>query len=250
MKIVHVDGETPPSAVEVSHVSLRAQLTKTFNPRLTLVSPPRTGSTLLARVLWSHPDITHHSHEPFEAEYWGGDLEGSSRVLGRPMDVRSGERVPIDSISRGGLLVKEMTFQVDFDQFLFLARLATLPVIFVIRDPRLAATSRLRIIKELRGAESFPAFEGGWMSLSEQVKACREASIPFTIVDSDTVRADPLRVAALLEVRLGLAVRPEMLSSAGPAGHSVVRPRRRSPDGRGTRPGGPVLPSGAGEHRH
>jgi hypothetical protein len=203
---------SPPPAAG-AYEALRAKLEETFPLRLALVSPPRTGSTLVARILWRHPGITHHCHEPFEARYWGGaGFASVANILTRPMDVGSGERVDCQLLATGGLLVKEMTFQIGDEELLFLAGLATRPVIFVIRDPRLSTTSRLRILKELRGAQTFPPRESGWPSLAEQVRVCRGAGVPYLIVDSDRLRAEPGPTTAALGARLGLDFQPGIQS--------------------------------------
>lgn len=187
-----------------------AILTATCDPRVALVSPPRTGSTAVARLLWQHSAIRYHCHEPFEAMYWGARPAGSAAaVLRHPLDMTTGERVTIDAGSPpGGLLVKEMTFQLDAARFAFLARLCTAPVVFVIRDPRLSTTSRLRIVRELNHATTFPPAESGWPALAAQVRTCREQGIRHVIVDTDDVRADPAGMTAALVAACGLPPEP------------------------------------------
>ncbi|MFI6726027.1 hypothetical protein [Streptomyces atratus] len=121
------------------------------------------------------------------------------------MEVTSGERVALADVPRGsGLLMKEMSFQLSEAQFAQLVGLATAPPIFVICDPRLSTTSRLRIVRELNGAQTFPPFESGWQSLREQVELCRARDIPYVLVDSDDLRADPAGVTATLMSAVGL----------------------------------------------
>ncbi|MCX5345173.1 hypothetical protein [Streptomyces atratus] len=121
------------------------------------------------------------------------------------MEVTSGERVALADVPRGsGLLMKEMSFQLSEAQFAQLVGLATAPPIFVICDPRLSTTSRLRIVRELNGAQTFPPFESGWQSLREQVELCRARDIPYVLVDSDDLRADPAGVTATLMAAVGL----------------------------------------------
>lgn len=193
-----------------------AALGSTCDPRAVLISPPRTGSTAVARMLWQHPAFRYHCHEPFEAMYWGDKgFESAADVLLHPMEVSSGARVPLgERPAPGGLLIKEMSFQLAAEQFSYLAGLATLPVVFVIRDPRLSTTSRLRIVRELYDAATFPPFESGWPSLREQVTACRTNGIPYVLVDCDDLRADPEGFAAELQAACGLAVTPELHSWA------------------------------------
>ncbi|HUQ56476.1 hypothetical protein [Lentzea sp.] len=193
-----------------------AALGATCDPRAVLVSPPRTGSTAVARMLWQHPAFRYHCHEPFEAMYWGDKgFESAADVLLNPMEVASGARVPLGGgAGRGGLLIKEMSFQLTAEQFAYLADLATLPVVFVIRDPRLSTTSRLRIVRELYDAPTFPPFESGWPSLRDQVTACRARGVPHLLVDCDDLRADPAGFALALQEACGLPVRPGLHSWA------------------------------------
>ncbi|WP_405798448.1 hypothetical protein [Streptomyces sp. NBC_01506] len=181
-------------------------LTRVYDTRLALISPPRTGSTAVARLLWQHPRVTHHCHEPFEACYWDDQgPESVEGVLREPMVVASGERVALDGVEPGsGLLMKEMSFQLGEAQFTQLVGLATAPPVFVICDPRLSTTSRLRIVRELNGATTFPPFESGWRSLREQLELCRARKTPYVLVDSDDMRADPAGVTAALMAALGL----------------------------------------------
>ncbi|WP_242909174.1 hypothetical protein [Actinomadura terrae] len=185
---------------------METNLADAYSNRLLLISPPRTGSTVIARLLWQHALITHHCHEPFEACYWGGQgAESVASCLGNPMEVATGDRVRLADVPRGsGLLIKEMSFQLTPDQFDELAGIATAPVIFVMSDPRLSTTSRLRVVRELSKASTFPPFESGWPSLAEQVARCRERGVPYTLVDSDDLRADPAGMTAALLAALGL----------------------------------------------
>lgn len=196
------DGETAVDA----HVHLTNRLVNGYSTRLVLVSPPRTGSTPVARLLWQHSALTHHCHEPFEAGYWGGGGDdGSTANLTTPMRIADGQRVPLAEVPSGaGLLMKEMSFQLNADQFRHLAGLRTAPVVFVMRDPVLSTTSRLRIVRELYGHETFRAFESGWPSLDEQVNLCRAESVPYVIVDSDDLRRHPRTVGRKLFEALGL----------------------------------------------
>ncbi|MER6447505.1 hypothetical protein [Streptomyces venezuelae] len=160
----------------------------------------------MARLLWQHPSMTHHCHEPFEACYWGDQGAESVRsILSHPMEVASGERVTLADVPTGsGLLMKEMSFQLDESQFEQLVGLATAPPVFVICDPRLSTTSRLRIVRQLNGAQTFPPFESGWQSLRMQLELCRARDIPYVLLDSDDLRADPAGVTAALMAAVGL----------------------------------------------
>ncbi len=191
------------------------------------VSPPRTGSTPVARMLWQHDAVTHHCHEPFEAGYWGGrGVISVWQNLACPMEVASGSRIPLSRVPpASGLLVKEMTFQLDAGQFLFLAGLATAPVVFVMRDPRLSTASRLRIVRELYGEVSFPPFESGWQSLAEQVRLCERHGIDYVIVDSAEMRANSAGVASALLKALRLPAQPELDSWSPRPGLQLCSPQ-------------------------
>jgi hypothetical protein len=185
---------------------MEAELADKYATRMVLISPPRTGSTAVARMLWQHPAITHHCHEPYEACYWGDQGAESVRsCLFHPMVIDTGERVTLDEVPEGsGLLIKEMSFQLSAAQFEELAGRATQPLVFVMGDPRLSTTSRLRIVRELTGAETFPPFQSGWQSLREQLELCRQRDIPYALVDSGDLRAGPAGVTAALMAAVGL----------------------------------------------
>lgn len=182
-----------------------------FPTRVVLLSPPRTGSTLVARLLWQLPELTHHCHEPFEAAHWGGaGFDSVADNLCHPMALATGERVAGESVEGGGgLLIKDMTFQLGSGDATLLARLATTPVILVIRDPRLSTTSRLRIVKELCGSDTFAPHESGWPALAEHVQLFRSLAIPYVIVESDQLRSHPGEVLPALAARLPLSSWPE-----------------------------------------
>lgn len=205
---------------------MKAELADVYDTRVALVSPPRTGSTAVARLLWQHSAITHHCHEPYEACYWGDQGEASVRTcLSNPMVVETGERVTLADVPKGsGLLMKEMTFQLSAAQFEQLAGLTTAPVVFVMSDPRLAATSRLRIVRELYQADTFPPFESGWQSLHEQLEYCRQRDIPHVLVDSDELRADPAGVTTALIAAMGLPAIDGLASWTPRPGLQLVSP--------------------------
>ncbi|MFJ8888597.1 hypothetical protein ACIRJR_35060 [Streptomyces sp. NPDC102402] len=203
-----------------------AALTSVYKTRLALISPPRTGSTAVARLLWQHPAVTHHCHEPFEACYWGDQgPESVESILANPMEVASGRRVALADVPHGGgLLMKEMSFQLSEAQFGQLVGLATAAPVFVICDPRLSTTSRLRIVRQLNGAETFPVFESGWQSLREQMEQCRSRGVPYVLVDSDDLRADPAGLTAALMAALGLPPVVGLESWAPRPGLQLVSP--------------------------
>ena len=216
------------------------KLAATYHIRVMLISPPRTGSTPVARLLWQHSAITHHCHEPFEASYWGGAGDDSVAAnLFRPMRVDTGDRIDIDAVPPGsGVLIKEMSFQLDPAQFRFLAEASTTPVVFVLRDPRLSTVSRLHIVDELSGARTFPPDESGWPALAEQVRLCRKHAIPYALVDSTDLRTDPAGIAGGLLAALGLPAeaglgawqpRPD-LDLCAPEVRELMGERRRADD--------------------
>lgn len=204
---------------------LLTTLTETCPVRLTLVSPPRTASTSVARMLWQHQALTHHCHEPFEACYWGGPPSSVRQNLSRPMEVTTGRHLPLAELPTGsGLLLKEMTFQLDTEQFRLLAGLATAPVVFVLRDPAAATVSRLRIVRELYDAETFPPFESGWDALADQVELCRREGLAYVLVDADELRAAPEATARALLAALGLPAQDGVHTWAPRPGLRLVTP--------------------------
>ncbi len=89
--------------------------------------------------------------------------------------------------------------------------LATLPVIFLLRDPRQNIESRIR--KKIEGGESphYPTVESGWRLLHDQVQRARDRGIPHMLVDAADFRADPASVFAAVFERLGLPFTPQLL---------------------------------------
>jgi hypothetical protein len=187
---------------------------------LVLVGPPRTASTALARVLWNHPAVGWYRHEPFEATWYeGAGADRAVALLEHPTPV--GELNP----SRAGeapdpaaaLVVKEMTFQVGA-AFPLLAALASRPIVFLIRDPRLSIASRMKVLRRAGRPQVFPVRESGWDDLEKQLAYVRDHGIPHLVVDSHDLRADPERVVPQLLTRLGLPFTPELLAwEASPA---------------------------------
>jgi hypothetical protein len=176
-----------------------------------LVAPPRTASTALARILWNHPSVGFYSHEPFEPTWYrGAGPEVAAELLEAAAPV--GELDPSRSARAGrALVVKEMTFQVG-DRFPLLATLATRPIVFVIRDPRLSIASRMKVLRRAGRPEVFPLRESGWEDLMRQLDHVRSHGIPHVIVDSRELREAPATVVPPLLDRLGLAFSPELLT--------------------------------------
>jgi hypothetical protein len=187
---------------------------------LVIVAPPRTASTALARVLWNHPSVGFYSHEPFEPTYYrGAGPEVAAELLEAPQ--------PVGELGGRGtgsaLVVKEMTFQVG-DAFPLLATLATRPIVFLVRDPRLSIASRMRVLRAAGRPEVFPLRESGWEDLMRQLDHVRREGIEHLIVDSTGLRAMPSRVVPGIFERLGLSYAPELLTweSSSATGLSAV----------------------------
>lgn len=172
-----------------------------------LIGPPRTASTAVSRILWNHPQIGWYSHEPFEPTWYeGADLDRTAELLTAPTAVA-------DLGGRGTgrrLVVKEMTFQVG-DAFPLLAELATRPILFLIRDPRLAIASRMKVLRRAGRPEVFPLRESGWEDLERQLAHVRSEGVPHVVVDSSELRASPEAVVPGLLARLGLTYTPDLL---------------------------------------
>jgi hypothetical protein len=190
-----------------------------------IVAPPRTASTALARILWNHAAVGFYSHEPFEPTWYRGVaaevaaelLEAATPVA--ELDPRAGGgragggSAPDRSPAPAGaaLVVKEMTFQVG-ERFPLLAELATRPIVFLIRDPRLSVASRMKVLRRSGRPEVFPLRESGWDDLAWQLDHVRANGIPHLIVDSRDLRAAPERVVPGLLAELGLDYAPELLT--------------------------------------
>ncbi len=183
---------------------------------LVIVAPPRTASTALARILWNHPAVGFYSHEPFEPTYYRGEpASAAAELLEAPTPIgelnpaRAGE----DAGGSGGtaLVVKEMTFQVG-NAFPLLAELATRPIVFLIRDPRLCVASRMAVLRRAGRPEVFPLRESGWADLERQLDHVRATEIPHLVIDSSDLRAEPETVVPQILARLGLPYAPELLT--------------------------------------
>jgi hypothetical protein len=185
-----------------------------------LLGPPRTASTAVSRILWNHPRVGWYAHEPFEPTWYEhAPVERAAELLEAPD--------PVDSLGgRGGgaaLVVKEMTFQVG-DAFPLLAELATRPIVVLIRDPRLAVASRMKVLRRSGRPEVFPLRESGWEDLARQLAHMRREGIAHVIVDSSDLRRAPEAVVPPLLERLGLTFTPDLLAwrSSAATGLSAV----------------------------
>jgi hypothetical protein len=184
------------------------------------VGPPRTASTAVSRILWNHPAVGWYSHEPFEPTWYEqAGVERAAELLEAPQAVG-------DLGGRGvgrALVVKEMTFQVG-DAFPLLAELATRPIVFLIRDPRLTIASRMKVLRRSGRPELFPLRESGWEDLARQLAHVRLEGIPHLVVDSSDLRRSPETVAPALLEALGLRFTPDLLrwSASEATGLSAV----------------------------
>jgi hypothetical protein len=158
---------------------------------VTLVSPPRSCSTALARAFWEHPALGFYAHEPFDMVYFErAPLSAALEAMLQPLDLA---RVARRRTRQPGLLVKEMSFQVG-PAFPLLLELATPPLVFLVRDPRLTIRSRMRM-RELGGEPpEHPSLETGWPDLCAQIVACEERGVPYVVVDATELRARPVPV--------------------------------------------------------
>ncbi|MEO0557833.1 MAG: hypothetical protein AAF170_06580 [Bacteroidota bacterium] len=175
-----------------------------------IVSPPRCGSTAFARVFWEHPTVRYYCHEPFEVTYYQNEgLEAVAEKLAAALDLAAlGAEVFPESDS---LVLKEMPYQVG-DRFSLLARMATPPILFLIRDPRLNIASRIAKKEEVGDSPVFPLIETGWTRIAEQVAYCRDHSIPYHIVEANNFRNTPLRLLPQVFEAFGLSFTPEMIA--------------------------------------
>lgn len=174
-----------------------------------IVSPPRCGSTAFARVFWEHPTVRYYCHEPFEVTYYQqAGLDAVAEKLAAPLDLAAlGATVSADATS---LVLKEMPYQVG-DRFALLARMATPPLLFLIRDPRLNIASRIARKEEVGDSPFFPQIETGWTLIAEQVAYCRAHAIPYRIVEARDFRNAPLHLFPHVFAAFGLSFSPDMI---------------------------------------
>jgi hypothetical protein len=179
---------------------------------LLIVAPPRTASTALARILWNHPSVGFYSHEPFEPTYYrDAPASAAADLLEAPAPIAHLNPARADAPAGSALVVKEMTFQVG-NAFPLLAELATRPVVFLIRDPRLCVASRMAVLRKAGRPDLFPLRESGWADLERQLGHVRATEIPHLVVDSSDLRSTPETVVPRILERLGLAYSPELLT--------------------------------------
>jgi hypothetical protein len=199
----------------LTHEAVRARLRRVRERHgevLVIVAPPRTASTALARVLWNHPAVGYYSHEPFEPTYYRGEpASAAAALLEAPAPIGELNPARTDRPAGDTVVVKEMTFQVG-SAFPLLAELATRPIVFLIRDPRLCIASRMAVLRKAGRPEIFPLRESGWADLERQLEHVRATEIPHLVVDSSELRAEPETVVPQVLARLGLSYSPELLT--------------------------------------
>lgn len=171
----------PGGGVVESFSDLLERYTRVF----AIISPPRCSSTAFARTLWQQPSVRFYCHEPFETTYYlSEDLEAVQDKLSSP--------IALDGLSptkdeASALLIKEMPYQVG-SNFPLLAALATKPLIFLMRDPRLSIESRMRKKAEVGDSPNFPKIESGWELWRSQLAWCEDRGIEHVLVDSSDFR--------------------------------------------------------------
>jgi hypothetical protein len=184
---------------------------ETYNEIYVIVAPPRTSSTAFARVFWEQPSIGYYSHEPFEETYYMGlALNHVLKNLLNPLDLQHIKNAQGDLRSKG-LVIKEMPYQV-WHNFPQLASLATSPIVFLIRDPRLSIFSRMMKKKEVGDNVIFPLCETGWELLHAQIMYCKERHLPHLIVEVTDFRTHPEIIFKQLFEKLQLPFSKRMLS--------------------------------------
>lgn len=175
-----------------------------------IVSPPRGSSTAFSRVFWEQPTVGHYSHEPFELTYYEkAPLDVVMEKLLHPLDLLPVKNTPADE-QVNSLVIKEMPYQVG-DHFPILASLATTPIVFLIRDPRLNIFSRIQKKLEVGDHPYFPLIETGWELIQQQINYCKEQSIPYLLVDSNDFRNHPSLIFPKVFSHFQLPFDPKML---------------------------------------
>ena len=186
------------------------KIKQAYSEIFVIVAPPRSSSTALSRAFWEQPSVRYYAHEPFEIVYYQHREIGE--VLPRlrtPLDLRKVKRHPGDGRGRD-LVIKEMPYQVG-DYFKYLISLTRRPVIFLIRDPRLNISSRMRKKIEVGDSPLFPLIESGWVLLDAQIEYCRRNGLPFMLIDSGDFRRYPELVFEKFFKAIGLPFSPEYL---------------------------------------
>ncbi|MCP5050808.1 MAG: hypothetical protein GY940_26830 [bacterium] len=185
-----------------------------------VVSPPRCSSTAFTRMFWEQPSIRYYSHEPFEVTYyWEQPVEAVIEKIENPLDLQPVKNNP-GHPQGNGLIIKEMPYQV-WNNFPLLLAIATPPVIFMIRDPRLNISSRMAKKQETGNSPFFPLMESGWELIASQIDLCKDLKIPYVIVESRDFRNHPEELFSQLFARFDLPFTSNMLSWKAAGGISL-----------------------------
>ncbi len=189
-------------------ISFAERLRNKHKKIIVILSPPRCASTALARFFWHQPDFRYYAHEPYETVYYEGDTSDTAQGhLLNPIDLVE----MYSSQPKGnGLIIKEMPYQVS-QYFSDLISLATLPLIFLIRDPRLNIKSRIDKRIQAKQSIDFPFIETGWELINWQIEQCVIRGVDFVIVEASEMRNNPNEIFSNLSHKLKLPFSPEML---------------------------------------
>ena len=180
-----------------------------------VLSPPRSCSTLISRILWEDPVFGFFAMEPFDGIYRGREPTTTTvAALGHVQPLAD-----ILQVRRTGtaLLIKEITYQVG-EHFPAFSQWPTRPILFAVRDPRLTISSRMHKLREGGFSSIFPHAESGWTALARQVQTCRSQGIPYLIVDGTLLRSHPAQLTAAMFREVGLQSSPPL--SWHPIGHA------------------------------
>ncbi len=204
---MYLDGEVefaklvadPRKDLPAIHKQLEA-LRRRHRDVVAIVSPPRCSSTAFARMFWEHPAFRYYSHEPFEVTYYDGlGMDAVLEKLRAPLDL---SRCYGAQPQGEGLVIKEMPYQVG-KRIDLLFSLATAPVVFLLRDPRLNIASRMH--NKVVGGEPplYPLIESGWRLLARHIDRCRQRGVDHILVDATDFRSHPQDVFTQVFDRLG-----------------------------------------------
>jgi len=192
--------------------SLLATIQAQFSNIFIVISPPRCGSTVFARVLWNHPSISYYSHEPFEKNYYKeATVTDAFQQILNPLSLPEVGQETHHPTEQKSLIIKDIAFQSQ-KVFPLLASLTKLPIIFLIRDPRLSIYSKISARKKMGQNPIFPTTETGWEALLTQIRFCQENHLEHLIVDASDFRTYPQAIFKQVFERLGLPFSEEVLS--------------------------------------
>lgn len=185
-------------------------LRKKYSNIYVIISPPRGSSTALARTFWEQLTVRYYSHEPFEIVYYlNRPLKNVIEKIKNPLNLTE---IKTYRKKRGnGLIIKEMPYQVG-KYFPLLASIATKPIVFLIRDPRLTIYSRMEKKREVGENPVFPLIESGWELIFSQIDYCTKNKIPYIVMDSTDFRNNPENILPKMFNKFNLPFSKDMLS--------------------------------------